>query len=235
MGFIINIEGSDGSGKHTQTVKLVEALKQKGLNVLSQDFPNYKSPSSAPVKMYLAGEFGDTASCMDSFQGSVLYAVDRLCTMKTLDNQDSILVLDRYTNSNLIYQNTKILDKQERDRFEKWLLDLEFNKLKLPKPNLVLFLNMPVEKSIELSHSRPELKCGEKKDIHEADENYMRHCYAVGMETAKKYGWIIVPCVDENNQIKTVEEIHQDILNITMKKINEYNQNVQNCQEDEKC
>lgn len=219
MGFIINIEGTDGCGKHTQTIKLVEALKNKGFDVLEQAFPNYESNSSAPVKMYLAGEFGDTASCMDAYQASTIYAVDRLCTMKKLDLNNKVVVLDRYTNSNLIYQNTKILDKVEREKFESWLLDFEFKKLKLPKPNLVIFLNMPVEKSIELSHARAELKCGEQKDILEADDEYMRHCYAVGVETAKKYGWEIVSCVDINGNIKNIEQIHSEILELVLQYI----------------
>lgn len=220
MGFIINIEGTDGCGKHTQSEKLVEALKEMGKDVITQSFPNYDSPSSSAVKMYLGGEFGDTASCLDAYQASVLFAVDRLCTMKKLDTENKVVVLDRYTNSNLTFQNTKILDAKERDKFEKWLLNFEFETLKLPKPDVVIFLDMPAEKSIELAHARKELKTGGKKDIHEADDAYLKHCYNVGMETARKYGWIIVPCTNQNSDIKSIEEIHKDILKIVLEKLN---------------
>lgn len=220
MGFIINIEGTDGCGKHTQSEKLVEALKGLGKDVITQSFPNYDSPSSGAVKMYLGGEFGDTASCLDAYQASVLFAVDRLCTMKQLDMENKIVVLDRYTNSNLTFQNTKILDVEERNKFEKWLLCFEFETLKLPMPNVVIFLDMPVEKSIELAHARKELKTGGKKDIHEADDEYLKHCYNVGIETAKKYGWTIVKCTDKNGNIKSIDNIHEDILKIVIEKLN---------------
>lgn len=220
MNFIIDIEGTDGCGKHTQTVKLVEKLRELNFNVITQDFPNYSSPSCGAVKMYLGGEFGDNTNCMDAYQASTLYAVDRLCTMKKLDIENKILVLDRYTNSNLTFQNTKILDEVERDKFEKWLLNFEFNTLKLPKPDLVIFLDLPVEKSIELAHARTELKTGGTKDIHEVNENYLRHCYIVGMQTAKKYDWKIISCVNESGEIKTIEQIHKDILKIVLESIN---------------
>lgn len=219
MAYIINIEGTDGCGKHTQTIKLYEALCEKGIDTINQAFPNYESLSSAPVKMYLGGEFGNTATCLDPYQASALFAVDRLCTMKKLDIENKVVILDRYTNSNMIFQNTKIEDEVERDKFEKWLLDFEFNKLSLPKPNIVFFLDMPVEKSIELAHARKELKTGGTKDIHEADDAYLTHCYNVGKQTANKYGWTIISCVDENNNIKSIDDIHNDILNIVLKEL----------------
>lgn len=216
MKYIIDIEGTDGCGKHTQAMKLVEKLKELNFDVITQDFPNYSSPACGAVKMYLGGEFGDNTSCMDAYQASSLYAIDRLCTMKKLDIENKVLVLDRYTNSNLTFQNTKIYDEDERDKFEKWLLDLEFEKLKLPKPDLVIFLDMPVEKSIELAHARKELKTGGTKDIHEVNEEYMKHCYNVGILTAKKYGWKIVPCTDSNGGIKAIEQIHESILELVL-------------------
>lgn len=220
MNFIIDIEGTDGCGKHTQAVKLVEKLKEMNFDVITQDFPNYKSPGCGAVKMYLGGEFGDNTNCMDAYQASTLYAVDRLCTMKKLNIENKILVLDRYTNSNLTFQNTKILDEVERDKFEKWLLDFEFGTLKLPKPDIVVFLDMPVEKSIELAHARTELKTGGTKDIHETNEDYLRHCYDIGIQTAKKYGWKIVPCVDEFGTLKTIDQIHESILKVVLENMN---------------
>ena len=100
MGKIISIEGTDGSGKHTQQQLLISSLRDLGYKVFDQSFPNYDSDSSAPVKMYLSGKFGKNASCLDAYQASVLYAVDRMCTFKeTIEdhyNNDEIIVFDRY-------------------------------------------------------------------------------------------------------------------------------------------
>ena len=105
--------------------------------MIRQSFPNYESESSGPVKMYLAGEFGDAKNGFDSYQGSSLYAVDRLCTMAKLKDfykDGGIIIFDRYVQSNMIHQAGKIKDEKERDKFLEWVDDLEFEKLKLPRP-----------------------------------------------------------------------------------------------------
>lgn len=171
----IVIEGTDGSGKQTQSKLLLESLKEHGFKCRLQSFPNYDSPSSSLVKMYLSGEFGDAAECLDAYQASSFYAVDRLSTMKLLEKEDiDILVLDRYTSANMVHQSYKIQNLEERNIFLDWLDDFEFVKLALPRPDLTFFLDMPVEKSIELAHSRTELKNQSKQDIHEKDENHLK-------------------------------------------------------------
>ncbi len=226
-GTIISIEGTDGAGKHTQQQLLAESLKKKGYEVFEQSFPHYESDSSAPVKMYLGGEFGSSADCLDAYQASVLYAVDRMCTYKkTLEphyENGKILLFDRYVQSNFIHHCSKIEDEEEKDEFIKWEEDLEYNLLGIPKPNLIFFIEMPVEKSFELAKARVDYKTGRKKDIHEEDPNHLKNAYNNGLNLAKKLGWKIVHCVDENNNLKTIDAIHEEIMTETLKYLEENN------------
>ena len=218
-GIIISIEGTDGAGKHTQQQLLLEDLKKLGYSVFDQSFPNYDSPSSAPVKMYLSGELGSSANCMDAYQASVLYAVDRLCTYKKAIEEHyengEIILFDRYVQSNFIHQCSKIDDENKKMEFLKWEEELEYDTLKLPRPDLIFFIEMPVEKSMELARARAEYKTGESKDIHEEDSSYMTKSYNNGLFLAKKLGWNIIHCVDENNNIKSIDAIHEEIMKIT--------------------
>ena len=218
-GIIISIEGTDGAGKHTQQQLLLEDLKKLGHSVFDQSFPNYDSPSSAPVKMYLSGELGSSANCMDAYQASVLYAVDRLCTYKKAIEEHyengEIILFDRYVQSNFIHQCSKIDDEDKKMEFLKWEEELEYDTLKLPRPDLIFFIEMPVEKSMELARARAEYKTGESKDIHEEDSSYMTKSYNNGLFLAKKLGWNIIHCVDENNNIKSIDAIHEEIMKIT--------------------
>lgn len=215
MGYIIVIEGTDGSGKQTQSIKLYERLKADGYNVMRQSFPNYESNSSAPVKMYLGGELCVKASDMDAKQTSALFAVDRLCTyMKDLKSHyeaGGVIILDRYTQSNMLHQAGKIKDLQERDKFLDWLDNFEFNELKLPRANKVIFLDVPPQVSIRLANERADLKAGTKQDIHEQDSLHLIDAYNSGKYVANKYNWDVVDCV-KNNNLKTIDEIHNEII-----------------------
>ena len=224
-GIIISIEGTDGAGKHTQQTLLGSSLKEKGYNIFNQSFPNYESDSSAPVKMYLAGEFGESANCLNAYEASSLYAVDRLCTYKKTikphyDNGE-IILLDRYVQSNFIHQCSKISDENEREKYLKWVQEFEFDTLNLPRPDLVFFIEMPVEKSIELAKARENYKSGTQKDIHETDTSYLEKSYNNGLSLAKKFGWTLIHCVDENDNVKTIEQIHSEIMDITIKFLND--------------
>lgn len=215
MGKIIVIEGTDGSGKKTQAQKLFERLKSEGYKVIQRSFPNYDSPSSAPVKMYLNGELGENAKDIDAYQSSSLFAVDRLCTMFSLKEfyeNGGIIILDRYVSSNMVHQAGKIDDLKERDKFLEWLSDLEFNKLKLPRPDKVIFLDVPVEISKNLANHRKELKAGTHQDIHEKDKSHLQHAYCAGKYVAEKYNWKIIPCT-KDGQILSIDEIAEKIYN----------------------
>jgi dTMP kinase len=215
MGYIIVIEGTDGSGKKTQTELLYSRLKEKGLNVIKQSFPNYDSPSAAPVKMYLGGELGSNANCLNPRQASILYAADRLLTVKKLLNQHNnydVIIFDRYTTSNMLHQAGKIQNYSEMNRFLKWLDNLEFKDLELPRPDKVFFLDMPVEVSKNLAQKRGELKTGEAKDIHEQDREHLINAYRAGKYVAKKFNWEVISCLDEAVNLKTPKQINDEIM-----------------------
>lgn len=209
---IIAIEGTDGSGKKTQTDLLCEFLSGKGFKVKKISFPNYESESSTLVKMYLRGDFGESVNDINAYQASVFYAVDRLATMLNVNVDDyDFVVFDRYVQSNIIHQSTRIKDLKELDSYIDWLNDLEFNKLKLPKPDKILFLDVPIEISMRLARERAELKNGQSKDIQEKDDKHLINAYNRGKYVAEKLNWLTIDCSKDNN-IKTIDEIHQDIL-----------------------
>ena len=204
----IDIEGTDGSGKKTQALLLKEDLEEAGYKVLLLSFPNHGSKSCALVKMYLEGELGDNES-LDAYQTSSLYAVDRMITFKLNDvNKYDFVLLDRYTPSNMIHQSTKCTD-EELDEFLDWVADFEYNKMNLPVPDVTIFLDMPVEKSLELIEKRANNKHG-GKDILE-NEQHLRNAYARAKYVANKYNWVHISCV-ENGEIKSMGEIHDEIL-----------------------
>ncbi len=224
---IIVIEGTDGSGKQTQSRLLyeyfvnqnekAEELGKKKVLISKQSFPNYDSPSAGPVKMYLGGSFGNDPNVLDAYQASALFAVDRLCTMKQysemLKDDCSILILDRYVQSNMLHQAGKIKDINEVKKFLSWLNDFEFGTLKLPKANKVIFLDMPVEYSKKLANARTDLKNGEKKDIHELSEDHLRDAYNMGKFVAAALGWDIIHCVSQDGRLKSIDEVHAEIMN----------------------
>ena len=219
MGYIVVIEGTDGCGKKTQTDLLYQRLKERGLNVRTQSFPNYDSPSTGPVKMYLGGEFGGDNS-MDAYQASALYAVDRLCTyvkdLKDFYEHGGVIVMDRYVQSNMLHQAGKIQDRKEVDKYLEWLDDLEFGHLKLPRPDKVLFLDVPLEVSRKLMEERGIHKSGTTKDVHEHNPEHLKHAYESGKYCAEKFGWDVIPCSFDGN-MKSIE----DISNIIWEKVSQ--------------
>lgn len=209
---IITIEGTDGSGKATQSKMLFEYLTSLGKKCKLMSFPNYGSEAGRLVQMYLGGEFGADANCLNAYQASSIFAVDRLFAMKKINvDEFDYIILDRYTPSNMIHQACKIENSIERDKCLNWLFDFEYNKLELPKPDKVVFLNMPIDVSLKLAAGRKTLKNGQKQDIHENNQAYMHHAYDCAKYVAKKYDWNIIDCCD-NNKVLSVEEIHNKIL-----------------------
>ncbi len=223
MAFLIDIEGSDGCGKETQSKLLCEELRNMGYEVVLQSFPSYDSISSGPVQMYLRGDFGDKTTCLNSYEASALYAVDRLCTMKMLEKTlgpKTIVVLDRYVQSNMMYQACKFDDQKQREEFLDWVDDHEFIKLGLPRPDLVLFLNVPIATSIKLMKAREQLKIHAVKDIHEKDIAYLTKAYNCAKGLIQKFGWKKVPCTDKNGDLKSREDIHEAVMKVVKKSIN---------------
>ena len=223
MGKLFVIDGTDGSGKQTQFNKLQERLKKDGIDFRVVSFPNYDSPSSGLVKMYLSGEFGENAKDVSPYIASTFYAGDRYATYitgyKDYYEKGGIILADRYTTANMVHQAGKIQDKEEREKFLNWLWDFEFNLYRLPIPTEVFFLNMPVEKSLELIKDREnKFTHTEKKDIHERDKNHLIDAYNAACYVSKKYNWYEVKCVKEN-KIRTIEDIHEEIYNEIKKHI----------------
>ncbi|MGL5513007.1 MAG: dTMP kinase, partial [Sporomusa sp.] len=147
QGKLIVIEGTDGSGKATQSKQLVDRLKAEGVLVRKVDYPNYQSQSSALVKMYLNGEFGNRPENLNAYAASAFYAVDRIASYKKEWEEfylhGGIVIADRYTTSNMIHQAVKITDVGEKKTYLDWLVDFEFTKCGLPVPDTVIFLAMP--------------------------------------------------------------------------------------------
>ncbi|AYD39104.1 thymidylate kinase [Clostridium fermenticellae] len=214
-GKLIVIEGCDGSGKATQTQMLYNRFVDEKFNVRKVEYPNYKSDSSALVKMYLNGTFGTKPEDVNSYVASTFYAVDRFASYKTdwkdfYDN-GGIVIADRYTTSNMIHQASKINDKLAKDKFLNWLWNFEFNLFSLPVPDCVIFLDMPPEYSFDLMKDRKNKINGENiKDIHERDINYLKKSYDNSKYVADKYAWNIIDCI-ENSRIKSIQKIHNDV------------------------
>ena len=210
---VIVIEGTDGSGKQTQTELLFNYFKGLGKDVLRQSFPNYESDSSVLVKKYLNGDFGGLNS-LSPKQSSVFFSVDRLCTMlkyKDFLANGGILLLDRYVSSNILHQASKIDDENVRNEFISWLEKFEYEDLNLPKPDITFFLDMRPDLSEKLRAERGLLKAGTKKDIHESNSEYMKKCYDLGINIAREKSWQIIKCYD-GDRIKSIEEIHAEII-----------------------
>ncbi|MDE6155244.1 MAG: deoxynucleoside kinase, partial [Eubacterium sp.] len=157
MAKLIIIEWLDGSGKSTQTALLEEYFESKDIEYKKIKLPDYDSPSSTLVKMYLGGEFGKNADDVNAYAAGAFYAVDRFASYK-LDwgkdyQQGALILADRYATSNSIYQMEK-LDEREWDKYLDWSADFEYNKIGIPKPDLVIYLDMPIEISQKLMTSR---------------------------------------------------------------------------------
>lgn len=219
-GKLLVIEGLDGSGKETQTNKLYQKLLAEGFRVKKIDFPRYHSPSSALVKMYLNGDFGDKAQEVSPYIASTFYAVDRYASFKedweTFYQQGGIVIADRYTSSNMVHQAGKILDLTEREKFLDWLWEFEFHIYKIPIPNQVFFLDMPTTFNKKLMEGRNNKFTGEaQKDIHERDAGHLSDAYLNANSLVEKYKWIKIPCVDQD-QLRSMEEIHNEIYKRAM-------------------
>lgn len=213
MHKLIVIEGLDGSGKATQAQFLFEKLLERGLPVRKVSFPNYDSPSSALVKMYLSGEFGTHPDDVNAYAASAFYAVDRFASFKKdweKHYRSGLIIADRYTTSNAVHQCSK-LKQSEWDSYLHWLFDFEYRLLGIPEPDLVLYLRVDPELSQHLLEERYEGR--DKRDIHEKDLSYLAHCRAAADYCAKKLGWKTIECT-ENGRMRSAEDIDAEIMTV---------------------
>ena len=211
-GKLIVLEGLDGSGKGTQAKLLAKHLTVTDHLVREITFPDYDSDSSALVKMYLAGQFGDKPDDVNAYAASTFYAVDRFASYQRVWKNDyasgGLILSDRYTTSNAVHQGGK-LEGKAREEFFSWLYDLEFNRMGLPKPDLVLWLDMPVEIAETLMRRR-ERDTSTKADIHERDDGYLHKCREVAQQAADYFGWTRVSCV-RDGKLRSIEDIHEEL------------------------
>ena len=207
------IEGLDGSGKATQTQKLIERLETMGKDAVKVSFPNYEDDSSALVKMYLSGALGQ-AEEVNAYAASLFYTVDRYATFRKsyeqFWKQGHCIVADRYTTSNMFHQCTKE-PKENWDSYLSWLEDLEYEKVGLPRPTQVIYLDVEPEVSRALLSKRYE---GDesKKDIHEANFAYLLRCREAALYAAEKFGWKVIAC-NKGSEMRSIEDISEEIWN----------------------
>ncbi len=214
-GKIIVIEGLDGSGKSTQFEIVDKLLTNKNIPHKSISFPDYDNPSSALVKMYLSGEFSKNAADVNAYAASSFYAVDRYASFKLYwedaYNSGNLILASRYVTSNAIYQMVKC-EKSEWDNYLDWLFEYEYDKLGLPRPDNVIFLDMPISVSQKLLSDRYNGDEG-KKDIHEINVDFLERCREAALYTAEKFNWNIIKCSDGENPL-SLEIITDEIMKI---------------------
>ncbi len=210
MSSLIVLEGSDGSGKATQTTRLYERLRNLGVDVMRVSFPNYESESSALIKMYLRGDFGATAEEVNPYAAATFYAVDRFASFqrwKDFYAGSGVILADRYVGSNMAHQSAKIRRKVDRDKFLNWLDNFEYKRLQLPRPDLTVFLDMPPKIAAMLRRERG------REDIHESDAAYMLKSYNAYKEIAEKFHWKVIDC-SAGNFAKSAIDIHEEIFGL---------------------
>ena len=212
MGKLIVIEGTDGSGKSTQFKLLTSRLEAENQPFQKLVFPQYSEPSSALIRMYLGGEFGTKPNDVSSYAASTFFAVDRYASYKKVWGEwyenGGLVVSDRYTTSNAVHQASKE-EGEAQTAFLHWLYELEYDKLGLPRPDLVIYLDVPTDFT-EAMMRRREADTNTSADIHEQDLSYLATCRRTGKAAAEYYGWTVIECVKDGN-MRSIEDIHEEI------------------------
>lgn len=210
-GKFIVFEGSDGSGKTTQAKLLFKFLISKKIPASYISFPRYTdSLWGAMVRRYLDGDFGK----LDPYLASMLYAGDRASAASLIRNWidgGKIVVCDRYVASSVAHQGGKIKKDLDRKKFVKWLENLEYVENKIPKEDVVLFLDIPRGFATKLMAKR-------KLDIHEADPNHLKNAIAIYQSFAKqkKYWQVISPI--ENGKLIPINDVHNKVVDVLKRK-----------------
>ena len=219
-GKLIVLEGIDGSGKSAQFRRLCARLEQDGIEYNHIVFPRYNEESSALIRMYLNGDFGTNPNDVNPYTASTFFAVDRYASYKkdwgSIYENGGIFLSDRYTTSNAVHQGCKLPD-EELPAFFSWLTDLEYNKMGLPEPDLVLYLDVDLETSIARMRRREE-KTHTHADIHEKDLDYLRRCLHTADRAADYYGWTRIPFQKDGVE-RDVDEKNQELYRILLETI----------------
>ncbi len=212
-GKLIVIEGAtDGVGKSTQLRLLKEHLERDGEEIVTHHFPSYNTEQGRLVELYLEGKFGSIEELSPYFIHS-LYAIDRAITWKTeLEKsylEGKTILLDRYTPSSLMYQSAYIQDEEEKKKFIAAVMDYEYEKLGIQRPDIVFFLYAPYHFTQQMHASRKDNE-GIKNDLHERNQDFLYQVYQNSMQLADVLQLEKINCSD-GNQLKPTEEIHEEI------------------------
>ena len=222
MGKLIVIEGTDGSGKSTQFILMAERLEKENKPFRRLVFPRYSEESSALIRMYLGGAFGTNPSDVNAYAASAFFAVDRYASYKQDWGQwyedGGLIFSDRYTTSNAVHQASKE-PEENRAEFLRWLYEFEYDKMGLPRPDLVIYLDVPTSFTEKMMRSR-EAATNTSADIHEQDLNYLATCRKIGRTAAEYYGWSVINCV-KDEQMRSIEDIHEEIYQLISKCLEE--------------
>jgi len=214
QGKLIVFEGIDGSGKSTQFKFLTERLEKEGVPFRKVVFPRYKESSSSLLRSYLSGEFGSEPSDVNAFAASTFFFVDRFASYKTdwgeYYNSGGTIICDRYTTSNAIHQGAKLPENELTD-FLDWLYDFEFRLMELPRPNIVLYMDIDLNTSMSQMKARQDAT-STTGDIHETNSDYLAACLRTGKIAADRLSWNQVCCL-KNGAMRSVPEIHEDVYN----------------------
>ena len=222
-GKLIVIEGTDCSGKETQAKLLMEKLRQDGIQIEERGFPMYDTPTGYIIGANLLGKphmgeciFNEGTTKVPAKVAALYYAADRLYNIEKikemLDNGINV-ILDRYVESNMGHQAGKYSAKQDKLAMMNWLEKLEYELLELPRPDIVLFLYMPYQYSIELRNNRKEAADGAESDI-----EHLKNAEATYSLMAEKYNYNIIHCVKDES-IRTIEDINDEVYKLVKKKL----------------
>lgn len=221
-GFFLVLEGTDGSGKTEQFNRLIKKLRAAGYTPKAVDFPQYGQPSAYFVEQYLTGKYG-TWKEVGPFKASFFYALDRFAAAQKIRkwlNQGKIVVANRYVASNLGHQGVKLADKKQRYNFFRWVEDLEYRILGIPKPDINFFLHMPADVAYKLIANKAKRKYlhGKKRDIHEGDISYLKQAEKIYLEVIKLFpkDYLLIECVPRGKLLAR-EEIAEQIWQVLKK------------------
>ena len=212
MGNLIVFEGIDGSGKSTQFEMICKRFLSESREFKRLVFPRYSEPSSALIKMYLGGEFGDNPDSVNAYAASSFYAVDRYASFvqdwREYYENGGLILTDRYTTSNALHQGAKVAP-EERELFFKWLYDYEFNLIGLPSPDMVMYMDIDAQFAAGRLRQR-EAETKTNADIHESDMVYLSKCASSGRQAAALYGWHSIECTSSGLE-RTEDDIHNEV------------------------
>jgi dTMP kinase len=213
-GKLIVIEGTDGSGKETQSKRLLERLEESGIKTAYADFPQHGQKSCGMVDNYLNEKYGP-ANSMDPKVASMFYAVDRYDASfeirKRLE-EDRVVVCNRYVSANMGHQGGKIKDEKERRDYVEWLKELEYDFFKIPRPDMTILLYVPYLISQGLVKKKKQRAYIEKTNMdgHENNPEHLKNAEAAFLDIAKYENWCVINCT-KNGEMLDIEEIHNEV------------------------